>query len=109
VALAPFTASRGETSPLKVVDSLACARPVVVSAIAAVVDIARVSGGCLTVPPDDSAALAGAVTRLLDDPALRRTLGDTGRAWVVRERGWDAVAGRVLSVCADAIARRQAS
>ena len=40
VALAPFTASRGETSPLKVVDSLACARPVVVSAIAAVVETA---------------------------------------------------------------------
>jgi glycosyltransferase involved in cell wall biosynthesis len=102
VCVAPFTASRGETSPLKLFDYLACGRPVVVSAIPAVIDESRASGGCVEVPPDDPGALASAVGRLLPDAALRQRLGDAGRAWVVRERGWDAVARRVLDVCADA-------
>jgi glycosyltransferase involved in cell wall biosynthesis len=103
VCVAPFAGSRGETSPLKLFDYLACGRPVVVSAIAAVAGESRASGGCLDVPPDDPAALASAVSRLLADPALRQRLGDTGRAWVVRERGWDAVARRVLDVCTEAV------
>jgi rhamnosyl/mannosyltransferase len=32
----------------------------------------------LTVPPGDSAALAGAINRLLDDPALRESFGRAG-------------------------------
>jgi glycosyltransferase involved in cell wall biosynthesis len=107
VCVAPFAGTRGETSPLKVFDYLACGRPVVVSAIEAVVDDARASGGCLDVPPDDAPALAAAVLRLLDDAALRARLGAAGRAWVERERGWDAVAARVLAVCADAQSARR--
>jgi glycosyltransferase involved in cell wall biosynthesis len=103
VCVAPFAGSRGETSPLKLFDYLACGRPVVVSAIPAVAAESRASGGCLDVPPDDPAALASAVRRLLTDEAFRRRLGDTGRAWVARERGWDAVARRVLDVCAEAV------
>ncbi|HYE89658.1 MAG TPA: glycosyltransferase family 4 protein [Terriglobales bacterium] len=103
VAVAPFTAGRGETSPLKVFDYLACARPVVVSAIPAVVDDARASGGCVEVPPDDPRALAGTVLELLHDPERRRRLGEAGRAWVVRERSWEAVAARVLALCAGAV------
>jgi glycosyltransferase involved in cell wall biosynthesis len=106
VCVAPFAGSRGETSPLKLFDYLACGRPVVVSAIPAVADESRASGGCLDVPPDDPAALASAVRHLLSDGALRQRLGDAGRAWVVRERGWDAVARRVLDVCADAVSDR---
>lgn len=36
----------------------------------------------LLVPPSDSAALAAAMRRLLDDPALRRQMGNAARAWV---------------------------
>jgi glycosyltransferase involved in cell wall biosynthesis len=107
VCVAPFTATRGESSPLKLFDYLACARPVVVSAIPSVVADSRASGGCLEVRPDDPAALAEAAGRLLGDPALRRRLGEAGRAWVVRERSWDAVARRVLDVCEDARAVRR--
>jgi len=48
------------------------------------------------VPPDDPAALAGAVERLLDDEPLRRRLGAEGRR--IAERRFDAaVAGARLA------------
>jgi glycosyltransferase involved in cell wall biosynthesis len=106
VCVAPFAGSRGETSPLKLYDYLACARPAVVSAIPAVTDESRASGGCVDVPPDDPKALARAVIDLLDDAPRRRRLGEAGRAWVTRERAWDVVARRVLAVCASAIGSR---
>jgi glycosyltransferase involved in cell wall biosynthesis len=102
VCVAPFTADRGEASPLKLFDYLACARPVVVSDIAAVRDIVAASGGCVSVPPDDPGALATAVTGLLGDEARRRQLGAAGRAWVASDHGWETVARRVLDVCAAA-------
>ena len=107
VCVAPFTAARGETSPLKLFDYLACARPVVVSAIPSVLDDARASGGCVEVPPDDPGSLADAVLGLLRDPAARRRLGDAGRAWVVRERSWAAVAARALALCEAAARERR--
>ena len=106
VCTAPFTADRGEASPLKLFDYLACARPVVVSDIPAVRDFIAASGGCVPVPPDDPDALATAIIALLDDDARRRRLGDTGRAWVAAEHGWDMVARRVLDVCAAALTAR---
>ncbi len=45
VCVAPFAADRGEASPLKLFDYLACARPVVVSDIPAVHDLIEASGG----------------------------------------------------------------
>jgi glycosyltransferase involved in cell wall biosynthesis len=102
VCVAPFTADRGEASPLKLFDYLACARPVVVSDIASVRELVAASGGCVSVPPDDPGALATAITRLLADEARRRQLGAAGRAWVASGHGWDAVARRVLDVCAAA-------
>jgi glycosyltransferase involved in cell wall biosynthesis len=46
----------------------------------------------LLVPPDDAPALAGALVRLLRDPAEARRMGERAHEWVARERPWDAVA-----------------
>jgi glycosyltransferase involved in cell wall biosynthesis len=37
----------------------------------------------LLIPPQDSAALEQAITRLAEDSALRKRLGEAGRQWVV--------------------------
>jgi glycosyltransferase involved in cell wall biosynthesis len=34
------------------------------------------------VPLDDVEAMAGRLVQLIDDPALRRRMGEAGRAWV---------------------------
>jgi glycosyltransferase involved in cell wall biosynthesis len=99
VCVAPFVADRGEGSPLKLYDYLACARPVVVSDIPAVRHLVEASGACVAVAPEDPGALAATLRRLLADAPLRTRLGARGRAWVVRDHGWESVARRVLDVC----------
>jgi glycosyltransferase involved in cell wall biosynthesis len=54
----------------------------------------------LVVPPGDAAALAAALRRLRDDPALRRRLGAAGRAAVQAGHShadWAAGMGRALA------------
>ena len=46
----------------------------------------------LLVPPDDPGALALAIERLLDDPALRARLGAAGRDRVVHRFTWQVTA-----------------
>ena len=101
VVVAPFTAHRGETSPFKVLDALACARPVVASDLASV-RLLSVSGALVLVPPDEPAALADALTALLADPVRRVAMGWKGRGFVERHASWD----RAAAALAEALARR---
>ncbi len=76
--------SRWEGMALAPLEAMACGRPVVMTDV----DGARESlppelvSGCL-VPPEDPAALAGAVAGLLLDPPLRESLGERGRRHVL--------------------------
>ncbi len=93
VVAAPFTADRGETSPFKILDALACGRPVVASDLPSVRDLAERSGGAvLLTPPDDAASLAEAVAGLLANRERRHRLGAQGRAFVLASHTWDLVA-----------------
>jgi len=49
------------------------------------------------VPPEDPAALASAISRLADDPALRRTLG-TGAKTLSRQFRWERIAADTLAL-----------
>ena len=65
-----------------VIEAMAAARPVVATAAGGVLEIVADGRTGLLVPMGDAPALAGAVERLLGDPALRRRLGQAGRAHV---------------------------
>ncbi len=52
----------------------------------------------LTVPPEDSGALAAALNRLLDDPGLRRSFGEAARVRARQEFSVDRMAARTLEV-----------
>jgi len=101
VMAAPFTAHRGETSPFKVLDALACARPVVASDLPSVRPLLD-SGALVLVPPDDPAALAEALRALLADPGHRIAIGWKGRGWAERHASWD----RAAAALAEALERR---
>jgi glycosyltransferase involved in cell wall biosynthesis len=101
VVVAPFTAPRGETSPFKILDALACARPVVASDLPSVRPLSE-SGALVLVAPDDPAALANALTALLADPVHRVAMGWKGRGFVEQHASWD----RVAASLTEALTRR---
>ena len=77
-------------TPLKPVEALASARPVVASALPALAEIVDDGGTGLLVQPEDPAALAESLSRLLADAPLRYAMGKSGREGVLRTRTWEA-------------------
>lgn len=64
------------------------AKPVIGSRSGGVPEAVRHEETGLLVDPGDVAALAAAIRRLRDDPALARRLGEQGRRRVLEEFGW---------------------
>jgi len=71
-----------ETAGLAALEQMVRGRPVIASAIGGLEEI--VNGAGLTFPPSDSAGLAKAMTRILDEPALAVSLGTTSRQRILQ-------------------------
>jgi len=95
ICVAPFTKDRGETSPLKLFDYMACGKATVCSEIPSVRFLAKESRGILTFSPDDSHALAVALITLLDDDSKIARLGNAGRKYVEAHHSWEIIANRI--------------
>ncbi len=91
------------TSPLKLFEYLWTGTPIVASDLAAMREVLTDGRNALLVPPDDAAALASALTRLIADPALGRRLGEAAHA-LAPEYTWDMRARR-LEVALEAARR----
>lgn len=70
---------------LILIEAMACGRPVIAAALGGMAEVAFAGENGLLVPPGDPEAIAAALARLLDDPALARRLGAAGQR-IVRER-----------------------
>ena len=101
ISLHSHPAVADKVVPMKLFDSAASGRPIVLSAGAGEARRqAEESGAAICVEPGDSEAIAGAIRRLRDDPELRRKLGDAGREFAVanaRDRGIEALEGALIS------------
>jgi glycosyltransferase involved in cell wall biosynthesis len=75
-------------TPLKPIEAMASGLPVVVSGVRALSEIVNDKVTGLVSAPLDPAALADALSGLLDNPELRAELGANAREWVARDRTW---------------------
>lgn len=79
-----------ESFSISLLEAMACAKPVIASAIGGPKEI--IEGGQdigVLVPPGDPRAIADAVISLLDDPSRARRIGENARRHVASTFAWD--------------------
>lgn len=86
-----------EPKALFLLEAMASGTPVVQPDHGTFPELIETTGGGLTVPPNDPAALAAGIRTLIEDPARRVRLAARGREGVLREFTATAAASRVLS------------
>lgn len=96
ICVAPFTEDRGETSPLKLFDYMACGKPVICSDIPSLKSLIAGAKGIFTVPPEDSSDLATALITLLNDETKMITMGNEGRKYVENNNSWEIIAHKII-------------
>lgn len=82
------------TSPLKIFEAMAAGVPVVASDLPAIREVIRDGANGLLVPPGDPEALAAALRKIIEDPALAAALARQALADVAAY-SWDRRAGRI--------------
>ena len=87
-----------EGLPKALLEAASCGRPLVAADAPGSCEIARDGESGLLVPPRDPAALAAAILRLAEDPALRARLGAGGRALAEREFSEERIAAETLAL-----------
>jgi glycosyltransferase involved in cell wall biosynthesis len=83
-------------SPIKLFEYMASGRAIVASDLPSTADVLRDGESALLVPPSEVDALANAIMRLRDDPALRHKLATCAREIVLARYTWDARARMIL-------------
>lgn len=93
--------SHVENMPLSIMEGMAAALPVIASRVGATPEMIDDGADGFLIEPHDSDALAERVRLVLDDPELRRELGERGRAKALER--WDrrAVAERTAALYAE--------
>jgi glycosyltransferase involved in cell wall biosynthesis len=92
--------SKGDTEGLGVVliEAMQNTRPVIGSDAGGIPDIVRHEETGLLVPSGDVAALAAAIRRLIDEPALAAKLAEQGRRYVEDAFSWNTIVDRLTAI-----------
>ncbi len=87
-----------EGIPVSLMEAMACGLPTVASRLSGIPELVEDDRTGILVPPGDAGALANALERLMDDPELRRTMGEAGRAKVLADFDLARNAARLVSL-----------
>ena len=93
-----------EGMPYAVLEAMTLARPVVTTPVSSEVVLDGETG--LVVPPEDDAALAAAITKLLSEPETAARMGRAGRERVLTSFSADRMAAETLEVYERLLSRR---
>jgi glycosyltransferase involved in cell wall biosynthesis len=83
-------------SPTKLFEYMAMGRGIVASDLDQIGEVLRHRETAWLVPPNDADALADGLARLIEDPALRTTLGDAARREALANHTWRAHVRRTI-------------
>jgi glycosyltransferase involved in cell wall biosynthesis len=97
--------SYAEGLPKVLIEAAACGLPAVTTDVPGCREAVTHKVNGLLVPPRDAQALAAALRRLLDDPALRARLAAAGRQRAEAEFGERAIAAQTLAVYEELLAQ----
>lgn len=92
-------------TPLKPYEAMAMGKPLVVSNLPALVEIASPGERGLAFPHGDANGLADAIATLIDHPEMAERFGRAGRDWVLAERTWTRNGERYRDIYADLLDR----
>ncbi|MDA4119288.1 MAG: glycosyltransferase family 4 protein [Thaumarchaeota archaeon] len=84
--------SGGIGAPLKVLEYMACGKPVVATSVPPITEVVEEGKTGLLVPPGDPGHLSSALDQLIMDPSLRESMGKEGRKVVVQRYSWGSLA-----------------
>jgi len=100
--------SRSEALPMALMEAMACARPVVASAVGCVPELIEHGMNGLCVPAEDPERLAEAIIELASDPARAREMGREGRRIADARFSIERAAARTASLLETAIENLEA-
>lgn len=83
--------------PVALMEAMACGAAAISTRVSGIPELIHHEKNGLLVEPGDAAALAGAITRLLDDTALRTRLAQAARTTIVQDFDADIEAGKLLA------------
>lgn len=94
-----------ETSPSSLIEAMCMGLPIIASDVGGIKEVIANGENGLLVPPGDANALIDAITRLVDDQALRERLGKRAFADAekYRNRTWDDVSREYLDILSNYI------
>ncbi|MGB9488902.1 MAG: glycosyltransferase family 4 protein, partial [Terriglobales bacterium] len=87
--------------PTKLLESMACARPVIVAVDGQSREIVENADAGVFVQPEDSHALANAICELAKDPERGHEMGSNGRQYIVHKLSREQTARDYISVLED--------
>jgi glycosyltransferase involved in cell wall biosynthesis len=90
-SLSTIRSESGIGAPLKVLEYMACAKPIVSTSVPPITKVVENGRTGVLVPPGDIASLASALGDLVDARQHRESLGRSAREAVVARYSWDAL------------------
>ncbi len=83
-------------SPIKLFEYMAVGKPIVATRVGQISEMLKNEETALLVPPEDPDAMAVALARIQDDPALGERLGRAAQQRAAAEHSWDARLSAIL-------------
>lgn len=95
--------SKHESFGVAVLEASACGIPVVATNVGGLPEVVVPGETGFLVPTDDPQAAADAVLRIINDPALKKRLGENGRRWVSETYDWNGSVDRLERLYEDVV------